>query len=210
MAGYHLSYSQVNLSIAAGISQKTDLSDAEKQNVNQLISQSIREAKVTTSLRPHDAMGWQNLGNIYANLLTAADGADKYAINSYAQAVALDSANPVLRTEFANLLVKLSTSIKDEKQKAIYINRAATEFQTAIQLKPDYASAYYNFAKLLESFGDFENAYTNMQKAISLLEPTNPDLSKANEELSALKAKVPAPSAPPSPSPSPLPNPSDI
>lgn len=194
MTGYRLSYSQVNLSLAAALSQKSDLTDAEKQNVSQLVSQSIREGKLATSLRPHDAVVWQNLGNIYANLLTVAEGADQYAISSYAQAVALDAANPALRTEFGNLLVKLSTNVKDDKQKGVYLNRAATEFQTAIQLKSDYANAYYNFAKLLETAGDYQNAYLNMQKAVSLLEPSNPDLSKANEELNALKAKVPAPS----------------
>ncbi|MEK7577787.1 MAG: hypothetical protein AAB492_04200 [Patescibacteria group bacterium] len=193
MTNYRLSYSQVNLSLAAAISQKSDLTDAEKQNVNQLVSQSIREGKLATSLRPHDALTWQNLGTIYANLLTVVDGADEYAITSYAQAVSLDAGNPVLRTEFANLLVKLSANIKNQTQKNTYLSRAATEFQTAIQLKPDYAGAYYNFAKLLESAGDYQSAYTNMQKAIGLIDSASPDLSRATQELNEIKAKVPTP-----------------
>lgn len=206
MTNYRLSYSQVNLSLAASLSQKEDLSDEEKAKINQLITQSIREAKASTSLRPHDARTWQNLGSIYANLLTVSEGANQFALDAYAQAVALDAGNPSLRLEFGNLLVQLAAGTKEESQKAIYLNRASSEFQTTIQLKPDYANAYYNLAKLLESVGDYSNAYLAMQKAVSLLEPTSPDLTRANTELATIKSKVPSPSPSPSASPTPIPS----
>ena len=201
MTSYRLSYSQVNLSLAAAISQKPDLTDEEKQDISQLVSQSIREAKLATALRPSDTMSWQNLGNVYLNLLTVAEGADQQALSSYAQAISLDAANPILRTEFGNLLVKLSSSTKDQAQKTSYQARANSEYQTAIQLKPDYPNAYYSLAKLLESVGDFANSASAMQKTISFLGPDNPDLSKANEELEAIKAKIPTSLPTPSPEP---------
>ena len=71
-----------------------------------------------------------------------------------------------------------------------YFTQAQNEFQTAIQLKPDYANGYYNLAKLLETAGDFNNAYLVLQKAISLLGPDNPNLGKATSELEAIKAKA--------------------
>lgn len=194
MTNYRLSYSQVNLSLASSISQKkTDLTPAERQNISQLISQAVREAKLATSLTPNNSAVWQNLGLVYRNLINVAEGADKFAIDSYAQAVALDPANPALRVEFGGMLYQLAGSTKKSEDQSTLYARAQSEFQTAIQLKPNYPNAYYNLAKLLESQGDYQNAVLALQKSISLLGPDSLDLGKANSELSALQAKIPKP-----------------
>lgn len=207
LSSYRLSYSQVNLALASALSQKDSLSDVERENITQLLSQAIREAKLAVNLAPGDARAWQNLANLYRNLVNVADGSDQFAIQSYSQAVALDPANPALRLEFGGLLYQL----KD-------YSRAQSEFQTTIQLKADYANAYYNLAKLLEATGNYQNAYSTMQKAISLLGPDSTDLARANSELDAIKAKLP-PSEEKTPppaeqatelvQPSPLPSPID-
>lgn len=212
---YHLSYSQVNLALAGALSQKDELTEAERSNITQLVSQGVREAKLATSLRPRDAVTWQNLGSIYRNLINVAEGSEGFALSAYSQAVALDPANPALRLELGGLLYQLGQANKNTEEQGLLYSRAQREFQTAIQLKGDYANAYYNLAKLLESAGNYSDAYTSMQKAISLLGPDNPDLARGTAELETLKAKVPkatpAPSAVPSSgdlsTPSPLPSP---
>lgn len=205
MTSYHLSYSQVNLALASSLSQKPGLSETERSQVTQLVSQGVEQAKIATSLRPHDSATWVNLGAVYRNLIHVADGADGFALSAYAQAVLLDPANPSLRVEFGGLLYQLAQENKDEAQQKALYGRAQREFQTAIQLKGDYANSYYNLAKLLESEGDHEGSYLYLQKAISLLGPDSPDLERAMSELATLKSKLP-----PKPTPSPSPSPSTI
>lgn len=223
LTSYHLSASQVNFSIAAALSQKDSLTDTERQNVSQLVSQSIREAKLAANLSPNDSSTWQNLGNIYRNLVNVAAGADQFAIQSYSQAVALDPANPLLRLEFGGFLYQLGGSTQKASDMTALYARAQNEFQTTIQLKPDYPNSYYNLAKLFETTKDYQNAYLAMQKTLSLLGPNSPDLSQATTELENIKAKLPKPTSTPQPQnqagaaeqlnslaqPSPLPSPID-
>lgn len=191
LTAYRLSFSQVNLSLAVALSQKTPLTDTERENITKLLSQAVSEAKLATSLSPSDSKTWQNLGNLYRNLINVAEGVDRFAIESFAQAVALDPANPALRVEFGGLLYQLAQITQSPEDQASYYNRAQSEFQIAIQLKPDYPNAYYNLAKLQEAREDYVNAAVAMQKAISLLGPDNADLARANSELDAIKAKLP-------------------
>jgi tetratricopeptide (TPR) repeat protein len=211
MTIYHMSYADVNLSLASALSQQGNLSEEDKNTISQLIQQSIAEGKNSISLRPNYSGTWLTLGKIYRNLINVAQGADTFAIDNYAKAVSLDAANPALRLDYGGLFYQLGIGAKDDKIKAAYFARAKTEFQTAIQLKPDYTNAYYNLAKLLESEGDYANAYVVMQKAISLLGPDNPDLSRATAEMEAIKAKVPVTASPsPSASAEPSSEPSDL
>ncbi|MFH2085298.1 MAG: tetratricopeptide repeat protein [bacterium] len=216
LTSYHLSASQVNLSIAAALSQQASLSDTNRQNITQLVSQAIREGKLAVNLSPNDSAAWQNLGSLYRNLVNVAEGADQYAIQSYARAVALDPANPLLRLEFGGFLYQLGGSAPKASDMTALYSRAQNEFQTAIQLKPDYPNAYYNLAKLFETNRDYQNAYLAMQKTLSLLGPDSADLARTTSELESIKAKLPSSSpstinhqpstiSEPSPLPSPLP-----
>lgn len=198
---YRVFASQVNLSLAAALSQKKDATDADKQNVVTLVSQAINEAKVATTLRPQDSETWRNLGLTYRNLINVADGSASFAIDSFAQAISRDPANPALRLEFGGLLYQIGQTLEKPEEKAQIFNRAQSEFQLAIQLKSDFSNAYYNLSKLLETAGDLNNAYLALQKAISLLGPDNPDLPKATNELSTLKEKLPKPTPSPSVAP---------
>jgi len=203
MTNYHLSYSQINLALAGSISRQQSLSDEDKQQINQLSAQAVREAKYATTLQPSSSQAWNNLGVVYRNLVNVATGADQYATAAYAEAVSLDPANPRLRVEFGGLLQQLSGTTKEETIKNTLVARAAQEYQTAINLKADYANAYYNLAKILEGAKDYTNAYSAMQKTLSLLGPDSTDLTRVTSELETLKAQLPKPSA--SPTPSPLP-----
>jgi cytochrome c-type biogenesis protein CcmH/NrfG len=201
MTTYHLSFAETNLSLASALSQKENLSDEDKSTISTLIQQAISESKKATALRPNYSNAWLTLAKVYRNLINVATGADAFAIDNYAQAIKLDPANPALRVEFGGLFYQLAINAKDPKDKDNYLGRAKTEFQTAIQLKPNYPNAYYNLAKIGEATADYENAYLAMQKTISLLGPDNVDLGKATAELENLKSKLPKPTPTPSPSP---------
>jgi tetratricopeptide (TPR) repeat protein len=199
---YHLSYAQVNLTLASAISAKKDLTDSDRTTITQLVSQAIREGKTAVALRPSDSRSWQYLGLTYRNLINVAQGADQFALDAYAQAVSLDPANPALRFDFASLLAQLAQTEKDETKQSAYYARAVSEYQTAIQLKADYANAYYNLSKVLEMTKNYESAAAMLDKTISLL-PDGNDKQTAQSEFETLKAKLPKPSATPAASPEP-------
>jgi len=191
ITNYHLSYSQVNLQLASSLSQSKELTEDQRTQVTQLLSQAVREARIATSLRPSLTNTWSNLGFIYRNLINVADGAEDLAIQNYATAISLDPANSSLRVELGGIFYQLANATEDKTTTNNYLIRAIEEFTTATQLKPDYANAWYNLAKSYESAGNIELAHQAMQQTIASLDVDSPDLNTATQELSALEAKLP-------------------
>ena len=68
-------------------------------------------------------------------------------------------------------------------------DNAAKEFQIAINLKPDYANAYYNLGHAYEAKGDLQSALTQYETVKSLVanDPTN--YAKISNEISVLTQK---------------------
>lgn len=223
MTTYHLSLADVNLNIAGALSQKPDLTEEDRTTISTLIQQSIAQGKSAIALRPNYASAWITLAKVYRNIIGVADGADQFAIQAYTQAITLDPANPALRVEFGGLFYQLALSQDKPADQLPLLNRAVQEFQLAIQLKKDYANAYYNLAKTLEVAENYQGAADAMTQAVAYTAPESSDFQMAQGELDALKAKLPkstpAPSATDSATetnqptdlatPSPLPSPID-
>ena len=215
---YHLSFAQTNLNLAIALSQKNDLTEEDRSTISTLIQQAISEGKYAIQLHPNSSLAWSTLAKIYRNVINVAKGSDKFAVDYYARSIALDPGNPILRVEYGGLFYQLGQSAEKETDKTAYFNRAGQEFQTAIQLRPTYANAYYNLSKLLETVKDYPNSYLAMQKVIANLDSSGSEYASSLSELEALKAKLPKPTPPPTPSlapseatelskPSPLPSP---
>jgi len=215
---YHLSFAETNLNLALALSQKKELTEEERTTISTLIQQAISESKIAIQLHPNYSLAWSTLAKIYRNLINVAKGSDQFAIDYYARAIALDPGNPILRVDYGGLFYQLGQSTDKEADKTNYFNRAASEFQTATQLRPTYANAYYNLAKLLETLKDYPNSYLAMQKVVANLDSSSPDYTSALSELETLKTKLPktspttSPVEPPSAggslsAPSPLPSP---
>lgn len=213
LSDYRLSYSKINLTLASTLAGKANLSDEERKQVAALVSQAVREGKAAIELIPNSSLSWQNLGFIYRNLIGVAENADQFAIAAYNQAVVLDPGNPSLRVEYGGLLYQL---YQKDNSRTELLSQATQEFKTAIQLKSDYANAYYNLSYALAASGNFQSAYEAMASAVASLDPSSPDLEKATKEMEALKAKIPKTSPTPTPTidqgqdlsiPTPLPSP---
>jgi len=182
---YHLSYSNTNLALANALASQSDLTDQERQNIAQLIQQAIREARLSTQLNPNKASNWINLANIYRQLVNFAEGADQFSQAAYIRAIQLDPANPSLRLELGGLLYS-----QDQYDSAI------DRFQEAIQLKSDFANAYYNLANAYQQQTKPLEAYQAMQQAVALVPADSPDFTKAQEELEKLESQLPKAPAP--------------
>lgn len=212
ISNYHLSFAEINFRLASALSQKSELTDADREIITSLIQQSILSNKKALELRPNSAVGWISLAKIYQNLINVAEGSDRFSLDYYAKAVSLDRANPLLRLEYGNLLSQLAQTQKEATGAGALRGRAKAEFQTAIQLKSDYANAYFNLAKLYEAESDYQSAVTSMQQVVKYLDPSSADYSQAVAELETLKTKLPKATPTPAPTteltePSPLPSP---
>lgn len=177
---YRLAYSNTNLAIANSLASKEKPSDEDKKTITQLISQSIRYGKDSVAMAPNNPLAWINLANIYRQLIGSAQGADNWALTSYVQAVRLDPINPILRLELGSLLYTLQN-----------YDSAIDQFKRSIELKPDFANAYYNLSFAFKAKKDFQQAYEAMQKALSLIDKDTNDFDKASTALENLKALLP-------------------
>lgn len=175
-----IAYSQTNLALANSLSQKKDLSDQDRTDISSLIQQSIREAKIATSLNPQKASNWENLALIYRNLVNAAQGADEWATSAYNQAIRLDPLNPGLRVDLGGLFYSLKN-----------YDGAIQQFTIAINLKPNWANAHYNLSYAYRGKVDIERAFSEMQNTVALVEPSSNDLAKATAELEELRKLLP-------------------
>ena len=180
---YHRVFSQTNLalanSLALSVPQGSSPSAQTVQTIYQLVQQSINSGRNATNISPANSLNWQNLSSIYRALIGFGQNADTFAILTSQQATALDPSNP---QEFINL-------------GGIYYqlrlwDRAIEQFQVAINLKPDYANAYYNYAHALMEKGDLSSGLAQLQTVRSLVAKDQTSLDKVNGEIKDLEAKI--------------------
>ena len=179
---YYRLFSQINLALAANLvtAQQGKEPSAEVQNnIVALLQQSINSARQAVTLSPLNSINWQNLGQIYRNLIGVGQNAEQFAIASYNQAITLNPSNPGLRIELGGIYYQL-------KQWDL----AQNQFTIATQLKSDYANAYYNLGHVFEEKGDFANALVQYQAVRQLVTNDKPNADKVDTEIAAVQAKI--------------------
>jgi len=197
---FRSNFSQTNLLLANNIAAKaadpanasadkqTDstntntLSDQDRQTISQALQAAIEEAKAAVTLNPQKAVNWENLANIYRNIMNVAQGADSWTISAYQRAIILDPQNPSHRVNLGGIM--LSFKNYDE---------AAKLFEQAIAIKPDWPNAYYNLGWAAYQKKDYQKAAQAMQSTVSLLDPKKDeaDYKKAMADLEEFKKMLP-------------------
>lgn len=177
---YRVIFSQTNLALATALSQKQDLSDSEKIDVITLLTQTTNEGKAAIFANPTNVQNWENLARVYKTMVNQVRDADRWSIESYQQAIALDPLNPLLRLELGGVFYSVSR-----------FDVATRLFQESVNLKPDWANAYYNLALALREQKDFANSSLAMQRAIDLLPADAGDRERAQKELDDIKKNIP-------------------
>lgn len=185
---YHSDLAQINFAIANGIAAKKgpsesspsgSLTDQDKQNIQTLLSQSINEARLATNLNPNNPQNWEILASIYRQISGVAQNALAFSLDAYGRAITRDPLNPILRLNVGEVYY----SIKN-------YDLAIRFFTDAVNLKPDYANAYYNLSVALRNKGDLKGAEQTAQAVISLLDTKSPDYKVASDYLVDLKARI--------------------
>ena len=177
---YRVNFSQTSLALANSIASKKDVTDQDKQNITQLVQQSIREAKNAAQLDPDNVLTWENLGLIYSQLINFAQGSQDWAIASYGQAMSIDPNNARLRLELGGIYF----SIKD-------YDSAQKLYEQAVNLKSNWANAHYNLAVVLKTKKDYAKALSEMRIVVQLLDPNSKDYQQAQNELKDLEKLAP-------------------
>ena len=178
---YHASLAQVEMAIATSIANNKELTDTDRTNITQLISQAINEGKATVTLNQGRSGNWEILAQIYGNIMPFAQGADQFAIQTYTQAVALDPINPNLRIALGGIYYSLGR-----------YDEAIDSFKLAIMTKPDYANSHYNLAIAYREKKDYDNAIAQMNTVLTLVTKDSPDYTLAQTTLADLEKSKPA------------------
>lgn len=179
---YYRLFSQINLALAANIvaaQQGKQPTKEVQDNIIGLLQQSINSARQAVTLSPFNSLNWQNLGQIYRNLIGVGENAEQFAVASYDQAINLNPSNPGLRIELGGIYYQLQQW-----------DLAQNTFTIATQLKADYANAYYNLGHVLEQKTDLQNALLQYQAVKQLVANDPENTSKIDTEIKAIQEKI--------------------
>lgn len=169
---YRRQYAATNLLIATSLANKADATDADKEQVAELLQQAVREAQSATLLDQYDVQNWAILAQIYQNMIGAVEEADQFSVQAYVQAIQNDPTNPSLRVSVGGIFL-------GQKQ---YQN-ALSLFNQAIEIKPDFQNAYYNAAFTLKQLEAFPQAKEAYEKLLPLMDPASEDYATVTKEL---------------------------
>lgn len=185
---YRTDLAQTNFALANAIasakgpteaSPAGSLTDEDKTNIQTLLSQAINEGRAATTISPNNAADWEVLGSIYRQISGVAQNALTFSLDSYGRAISHDPLNPMLRLTVGGIYY----SVKN-------YDMATRFFTDAVNLKPDFANAYYNLAVVLRDNNDLASAVASAERTVSLLDPASADYKTAADLLSNLKDRL--------------------
>ncbi len=183
---YYRAFSQTNLAIANALAtnQAKEKNKDEKvnkeiqKNILTLIQQSINAGRTAVTIAPATSFNWNNLSGIYRSLIGFGENADKFAIITLNQAIALDSSNPQQYIDLGGVYYQLGK-----------FDEAIKNFETAVNLKKDYANAYYNLGHAYEEKGQYDQA-SEIYETVKKLVADNPEnVKKINADIEALNKR---------------------
>jgi tetratricopeptide (TPR) repeat protein/O-antigen ligase len=154
---YLTDLSQAYLSKLSAVVNDKSMSDTDKsQKAQLLINNSVNAGKMATDLNPNNVSDWSIRGYVYQNLIPLkVAGMDEWAIKSYESAIALEPTNPYYPTQIGLVYMAKASLLQSSQQDEINKNLASAmdQFNKAIQLKSDYASARYQIAMVYQAQG---------------------------------------------------------
>lgn len=175
LTDYRAVYSQTNLALASNfmsVGTGETLSTENKEKASTLIQQAVREAQAAVSLDKNIAAYWANLGIIYQSLVGTIEGALDWSVQSYQQAVLIDSVNPTYNMSIGSLMYGSQNYSMAERY-----------FEEAIIDKNNLANAWYNRAYAAKQQNKLQDAVTFMQQAMNLVAVDSDDYTKAKKDL---------------------------
>lgn len=187
---------------------ESKIGQKDQDDVTALINQAIEQGKIITAYQINPQQGssnlnvsnWETLGLVYRSLIGVAKDAELHALRTQQQAIFLDPQNPTLYINLGRTFLALGNT-----------DSAVTNFEEAIQRKPDYALGYVALSQALKNRpGSADRRAAALQTALNIIptdNPSRPDIQKEWEDALAQAQKEkdqnPQPQQPTSPTPAP-------
>ena len=151
--------------------QEADRLRQENEALHQSLAAAKSKAKIETLVQKRrEVLTDQEINSLLAQAWVAMAGSAKSlkegssstagrarARSLLEQALALDASNPYVHGYMGVLLVEEGS-----------LNKAITEFRTALRLKPDFAEAHLNLGLTLQSKDDYDGAIAEFRTALHL------------------------------------------
>ncbi len=150
VADYHAVLAQA-FRLDALLSAQTSTPDL--QHINTLVSNSIEQAKIATTMDPQLVTMWENLATMYETTANLLPNAYTWAIGSLKQALTLDPTDP-------SIMLRLGNDYVANKQ----YNEAEQQYKAAVGIKVDYVDAYVALAGVYEQLGQLDDAVATYVK----------------------------------------------
>lgn len=172
-------YSYTSAIIAIALSNKADITEAEKQQISALLQQSVTEARAATTLDSSESQNWTNLAQIYGNLIGVSEDAVNWTVQSYVSAIERHPTDPLLRLDLAAVFVQ---------QKAY--QQALGIYDQAINVKANLPISHYRRGEMLELVQNpnaYREARLSYQRALALLPAGSEDYVTVNTKIEELE-----------------------
>ena len=192
---YYRTASQAALGLLSQeLKKKADPKDTQQQTrIQNYLSSAINLAKKATDLGPRESLNWNNLGNVYQNLLGLVGGVDSLSASAYQKAADLRPGDPSFYNEIGNLYLAESQLLRQAasgNQNATQLNQQAkdalavaeTNFKKAIDMSNNFGLAIYNLGVVYDQQGKLTDAIRQLEK----IAPFNSDQPNLLFELGLL------------------------
>ncbi|MBI1888408.1 MAG: tetratricopeptide repeat protein [Candidatus Spechtbacteria bacterium] len=173
---YWRTFAQLLSLRAQAVLSDKNLETAELQRRYQAVLQSLIQAgQRATQVNPRDPLNWRELASIYEDNIAIVGGADRFAVENYEKAAAFNPKNPAEYLNIAQAYVRgadmeqaqiarasqgKGTEVKKEDIAKLQedlrgkLVKALENLQKAIELKSDYAPAYFLSSQVYERQGN--------------------------------------------------------
>lgn len=154
------------------LEDKSATSPAIMRQKETLANQAIVSAQKAISLNPYNSRYFEQLGNIYQNLIGQMDNSESMALDAWDRQVKLDPNSPLPRYAVASLLTRLGR-----------YREAVNYYQQVLSLKSDLAPAHYALADIYYSTGNNQPAADELKQTLQFTDPSTEDYIRVKKQL---------------------------
>jgi tetratricopeptide (TPR) repeat protein len=193
---YYRTASQAALGLLSQeLNKKADAKDTQQTaRIQNYMSSAINFAKTATDLGPRESLNWNNLGNVYQNLLGLVGGVDALSAGAYQKAADLRPGDPSFYNQIGNLYLAETQLLRQaaasgnqnaaqlNQQASVALTAAETNFKKAVDMSDNFGLAIYNLGVVYDQEGKLPEAIKQLEK----IAPYNSDQPNLLFELGLL------------------------
>lgn len=177
---YYRSASQTSLNLLAGeLNARPDPKDTRRTaRIQGYLNSSVNLAKRATELNAKESINWENLGDVYRNLMTLVDGTDALAEESYRKALKFRPGDAALYHKIGSMYLARGDFLRqlaaNQSANAGQLNqlaltayaKAEANYKKATEISSNFGLAIYNLGVVYEREGKVREAISQLEKII--------------------------------------------